>query len=143
MLQLQFPQYNFRIKKDGNRHLIFDEARRRWVTLSPEEWVRQNFLQYLVQVKHYPLSLIAVEKIIKLGELTKRFDVVVYQNRKPWMIVECKEANTPMNTAVIEQILRYNLALSARYFVITNGNQSFGYEVLENAFIELTDLPEL
>ena len=143
MLQLQFPQYNFRIKKDGNRHLIFDEARRRWVTLSPEEWVRQNFLQYLVQVKHYPLSLISVEKIIKVAGLTKRYDVVVYQNNKPWMVVECKETNTPMNTAVIEQILRYNMALFVKYFVITNGNQSFAYEICENAFIEITDLPEL
>jgi hypothetical protein len=143
MLQLQFPQYNFRIKKEGNKHLVFDEVRRRWVTLSPEEWVRQNFLQYLVQVKHYPLSLISVEKIIKLAGLTKRYDVVVYQNNKPWMVVECKETNTPMNTAVIEQILRYNMALFAKYFVITNGNQSFAYEIFENAFIEITDLPEL
>jgi len=143
MLQLQFPQYNFRIKKEGNKHLVFDEVRRRWVTLSPEEWVRQNFLQYLVQVKHYPLSLISVEKIIKVAGLTKRYDVVVYQNNKPWMVVECKETNTPMNTAVIEQILRYNMALFVKYFVITNGNQSFAYEICENAFIEITDLPEL
>ena len=143
MLQLQFPQYNFRIKKEGNKHLVFDEVRRRWVTLSPEEWVRQNFLQYLVQVKHYPLSLISVEKIIKVAGLTKRYDVVVYQNNKPWMVVECKETNTPMNTAVVEQILRYNIALFAKYFVITNGNQSFAYEICENTFIEITDLPEL
>jgi len=143
MLQLQFPQYNFRIKKEGNKHLVFDEVRRRWVTLSPEEWVRQNFLQYLVQVKHYPLSLISVEKIIKVAGLTKRYDVVVYQNNKPWMVVECKETNTPMNTAVIEQILRYNMALFVKYFVITNGYQSFAYEICENAFIEITDLPEL
>jgi len=122
---------------------VFDEVRRRWVTLSPEEWVRQNFLQYLMQVKHYPLSLISVEKIIKIGELRKRYDIVVYKNNKPWMVVECKETNSPLNTAVIEQILRYNMALTVQYLVVTNGNQSFGYEVFENSFIELTDLPDL
>ena len=143
MLQLHFPEYNFRIKKEGGKHLVFDEVRRRWVTLSPEEWVRQNFLQYLMQVKHYPLSLISVEKIIKIGELRKRYDIVVYKNNKPWMVVECKETNSPLNTAVIEQILRYNMALTVQYLVVTNGNQSFGYEVFENSFIELADLPGL
>ena len=141
MLQIHFPEYNFRIKKENNKHLVFDEVRRRWVTLSPEEWVRQNFLQYLIRVKHYPPSLISVEKIIKLGELTKRYDIVVYKDNKPWMVVECKETNTPLSTAVIEQILRYNMALSVQYLVVTNGNQSFGYEVYENSFVELDELP--
>ena len=72
MLQISFPQHNFRIKKENNRHLIFDEVRRLWVALTPEEWVRQNFLQYLVSVKKYSSSLISVEKIIKVGELKKK-----------------------------------------------------------------------
>ena len=81
MLQINFPQYNFRIKKEKNKHLIFDEVRRLWVTLTPEEWVRQNFLQYLIQVKNYPSSFISVEKIIKVGELKKRYDIVVYNKQ--------------------------------------------------------------
>jgi hypothetical protein len=68
---------------------------------------------------------------------------VVYKDDKPWMVVECKETNTPLNTAVIEQILRYNMALTVQYLVITNGNQNFGFEVFENSFIELSDLPVL
>jgi len=143
MLQITFPQHNFRIKKEKAKHAIFDEVRRLWVTLTPEEWVRQNFLQYLIQVKNYPPSLISVEKIIKVGELKKRYDIVVYHNNNPWMIVECKENNIPINTAVIEQVIRYNMALSISYFVVTNGIESFGYEIFGNSFKELNELPVL
>src|SRR6478609_8451726 len=105
MLNIHFPAYNFRIKQENKKHIIFDEVRRRWVSLTPEEWIRQNFLQYLMQVKHYPASVISVEKIIKVGELKKRYDIVVYNKNIPWLIVECKENNTTINTAVIEQVL--------------------------------------
>ena len=142
MLQINFPHHNFRIKKETNKHFIFDEVRRRWVTLTPEEWVRQNFLQYLMQVKKYPSSLISVEKIIKVGELTKRYDIVVYNKNNPWMIIECKESNTTIDTQVIEQVMRYNMALAINYFVVTNGAESFAYEILGNAFKELNDLPQ-
>jgi len=143
MLQINFPQHDFRIKKENNKHLIFDEVRRLWVTLTPEEWVRQNFLQYLISVKTYAASLISVEKIIKVGELKKRYDIVVYKNNLPWMIIECKKSNIIINTAVIEQVIRYNMALSISYFVVTNGNQSFAYEVSNNTFKELGDLPAM
>ena len=143
MLQVEFPQHHFKIKKEKNAHIIFDEVRKRWVTLTPEEWVRQNFLQYLMQEKKYPSSLISVEKLIKVGELKKRYDIVVYKNDIPWMIVECKENNVAINTAVIEQVLRYNIALSIQYFVLTNGNQNFAFEVSGNEFKELNDLPAL
>ena len=143
MLQVDFPQHHFKIKKEKNAYLIFDEVRKRWVMLTPEEWVRQNFLQYLMQEKKYPASLISVEKLIKVGELNKRYDIVVYKNDIPWMIVECKENNVAINTAVIEQVLRYNIALSIQYFVLTNGNQNFAFEVSGNEFKELNDLPAL
>ncbi|HQW94117.1 MAG TPA: type I restriction enzyme HsdR N-terminal domain-containing protein, partial [Ferruginibacter sp.] len=99
MIKIEYPPYQPKIKKDpafngrqADREFIFDEFRKRWVVLTPEEWVRQNFLQYLTQVKKYPASLIAVEKEIKTGELKNRFDIVVYDgNTKPWMMVECKE----------------------------------------------------
>jgi len=142
MLHIHFPVHNFRIKEENNKHIIFDEVRRRWVSLTPEEWIRQNFLQYLIKVKQYPSSIISVEKIIKVGELNKRYDIVVYNKNIPWLIVECKENNTTINTAVIEQVLRYNMALSIQYFVVTNGNQTFAYEVSGNLFKELDDLPE-
>jgi len=143
MLQINFPKHNFRIKKEKERQLIFDELRRLWVVLTPEEWVRQNFLQYLIQVKKYPASLISVEKIIKVGELKKRYDIVVYKKNIPWIIVECKERNTAINTAVIEQVMRYNMALSISFFIVTNGAESFAYEISGNSFKELSDLPAL
>jgi hypothetical protein len=141
MLQINFPKHNFRIKKEKEHHLIFDEVRRLWVVLTPEEWVRQNFLQYLIQVKKYPSSLISVEKIIKVGELKKRYDIVVYNKNNPWIIVECKESDTLINTAVIDQVLRYNMALSISCFIVTNGAESFAYEISGNSFKELSDLP--
>ncbi len=142
MLRLQFPQHNFRIKKQNNSHFIFDEVRRSWVTLTPEEWVRQNVLQYLIQEKKYPPSVISVEKIITVGELKKRYDVVVYKKNLPWLIVECKEENVAINAAVIEQVLRYNMALSVKYFVVTNGSQNFAYEIADGLFKELKKLPD-
>lgn len=87
----------FKIKAINGKDQIFDPFRKTWVVLTPEEWVRQNLLQYLVQTLHYPSSLIAVEKEIKLGELSKRFDIVVYKNELAWMIIECKEAKVALN----------------------------------------------
>ena len=142
MLLVKYPQNNFKIKTENNREYIFDEVRLKWVALTPEEWVRQNFLQYLLHEKKYPKALCAVEKMIKLGELKKRCDIVVYKNSLPWMIIECKEMSTILNTIVIEQILRYHMALPAEYLIITNGNLSFGYQVLNNSVIELHELPE-
>ncbi len=141
MLQVNFPIHNFRIKKEKEHHLIFDEVRRLWVVLTPEEWVRQNFLRYLIQVKKYPSSLISVEKLIKVGELKKRYDIVVYNKNNPWIVVECKEPDTPINAAVIDQVLRYNMALSISCFIVTNGAESFAYEISGNSFKELSDLP--
>jgi len=141
MLQINYPDYNFRIKKEKNKELIFDEVRLQWIILTPEEWIRQNFLQYLIRVKEYPKSLLSIEKIISLGELKKRCDIVVYKNNLPWMIVECKEMNTDLKVPVLEQILRYNIGLPVKYLVLTNGNKTFAFELSENGLIEINELP--
>jgi hypothetical protein len=141
MLQINYPEYNFRIKKEKNKELIFDEVRLQWITLTPEEWIRQNFLQYLIKIKKYPKSLLSVEKIISLGELKKRCDIVVYKNDLPWMIVECKEMNIDLKVPVLEQILRYNIGLPVKYLVLTNGNKTFAFELLKNGLIEINELP--
>ncbi len=141
MLEINYPEYNFRIKKEKNKEFIFDIVRLQWITLTPEEWIRQNFLQYLVQIKNYPASLISIEKLITLGELKKRYDIVVYKNSLPWMIVECKEMNVGLKVPVLEQILRYNIALPVKYLVITNGKKTFAFEISLNGLIEIDDLP--
>ncbi|MGF2414886.1 MAG: type I restriction enzyme HsdR N-terminal domain-containing protein, partial [Ferruginibacter sp.] len=112
------------------------------VILTPEEWVRQNFLQYLIQVKEYPASLIAVEKEIKLGELKKRFDIVVYDKlSQPWMIIECKEMNVDLSKNVLDQVLRYNITMQVPYLVITNGSYCMAFQCSDNKLIELEELP--
>ncbi|MEJ7821855.1 MAG: type I restriction enzyme HsdR N-terminal domain-containing protein, partial [Chitinophagaceae bacterium] len=91
MIKINYPEHTFKIKKEKNIESIFDAFRKRWIVLTPEEWVRQNILQYLTEIKKYPSALIAIEKEIYLGELKKRCDVVIYdRNSLPWMIIECK-----------------------------------------------------
>ncbi len=141
MLEINFPENKFRIKKEKGKEMIFDVVRSKWVTLTPEEWIRQNFLQYLLQVKNYPKSLLSIEKIINLGELKKRCDIVVYKENLPWMIVECKEMNVDLNTAVLEQILRYKMVLPVKYLVLTNGKKTLGFQLKSDGFIEIYELP--
>ena len=144
MIKIEYPSYQPKIKKENNKELIFDEVRKRWVILTPEEWVRQNFLNYLTGIKKYPASLIAIEKEVKLGELKKRFDIVVYdRNSKPWMIVECKEMNVALGKIVLDQVLRYNISLNVPYLVITNGNYCMALLLKDSAMTEIDSLPEL
>jgi len=90
MILVDFPSYDFKVQSIGGKDQIFDPCRKKWVALTPEEWVRQNLLQYLIQVCKYPIELIAIEKKIQLGPLNKRFDILVYHGTTPWMIIECK-----------------------------------------------------
>jgi hypothetical protein len=142
MIKIDYPSHPFKIKMEEDKELIFDEHRKIWVRLTPEEWVRQNFLQYLVKVKNYPLSLIAVEKEIRLGELKKRFDILVYDSiHQPWMMIECKSMDIVIDQKVMEQLLRYNISVPVRFLVITNGSYVYGYERTEGRIELLSDLP--
>ncbi|WP_207492733.1 type I restriction enzyme HsdR N-terminal domain-containing protein [Aridibaculum aurantiacum] len=142
MINIQYPKFPFKIKNEASREVIFDECRKQWVTLTPEEWVRQNFLQYLVQVKQYPASLIAVEKEILVADVKKRFDVLVYKNAKPWMVVECKEMNVPLSEATIRQVLNYNIQLQVEYIVITNGSNTFAMQIKDGQHKWVEEMPE-
>jgi hypothetical protein len=142
MIKIQYPPYQPKIKKEDTREFIFDEVRKRWVVLTPEEWVRQNFLQYIIAEKKYQASLIAVEKEIKLGDLKRRFDIVVYdKDSRPWMIIECKEMNVGLSKQVLDQVLRYNIAMQVPYLVITNGSYCMAFQCSDNKLIELEELP--
>lgn len=142
MVHIVYPPYQPRIKKENNKEFIFDPLRKRWAVLTPEEWVRQHFLAYLTEVMQYPASLVAVEREISLPGLKKRFDIVVYnRDAQPWMLVECKEMNVPLNAAVLDQVLRYNQVISAAYFVITNGNDCYAFAGKEGRLEELEVLP--
>jgi hypothetical protein len=143
MIKIEYPANDFRIKNEKNIELIFDRFRKRWLVLTGEEWVRQNFLRYIIEVKNYPSSLIAIEKEIYLGELKKRCDIVIYgRDTLPWMIIECKEMNERLNSKVLDQVLRYHITLPAKYLIVTNGSYCFGFEKRDEQFYEINELPK-
>jgi len=120
--KLNFPTYSFRLKNSKNKRLIFDEIRKKFMVLQPEEWVRQHCVQYLIQVKKYPKSLINIEKELHVNDLKKRYDIVVFNSDGSiHLIVECKAPKITINQTTFDQIARYNLALKANYLMITNG----------------------
>lgn len=141
MISINYPKPDFRMKHEDGKEWIFDSFRKQWVRLTPEEWVRQNMLQYLLQILKYPASLIAVEKEIALGELKKRFDILVYRDAKPWMIIECKEMNVPLSESVLKQILNYNITVQAAFIIITNGTDTAGFTVHNGQAIPIIELP--
>lgn len=144
MIKIEYPAYQPKIKIQDGKELIFDGVRKKWMILTPEEWVRQNFLQYLIHVKKYPTTLIAVEKEIRLGDLKKRFDIVVYDSyTKPWMIIECKEMNVALDKTVLDQALRYNMVMQVPYLVITNGSYCMAVTSANSQMTELEELPVL
>src|SRR5664279_5005583 len=128
MIKIEFPKNKVTVRQQAGLKEVFDVIRKRWLQLSPEEWVRQHMIQYLL-LKKYQSSLIAVEKEIKLGELSKRCDLVVYtRDTKPFMIIECKEMKVALSEKTLEQILRYHITLPASYLIITNGSYCYGFQ---------------
>ncbi len=143
MISIQYPPPSFKIEHRGDRPYIFDPIRRKWLLLQDEEWVRQNFVQYLLQVMQYPQSMIALEKKIYLGELKKRFDILVYDPfHQPWMLIECKSQKVPITENVLHQVLRYNMSIPAPYLVLTNGGDHYGWQKIENRLLPITALPK-
>lgn len=143
MLSINYPEYRFQIKQDAGKDIIFDPLRKKWLLLTPEEWVRQNFVQYLIQVKKYPAALIAMEKMIRLGELKKRFDILVYDsNHLPWMMIECKAPAIKLDESVLHQLLRYHISVPTGLLIISNGEYSYGWEKKEQRLQLIQELPE-
>lgn len=122
MQKLNFPDYTFRFKNSENKVAIFDDIRKKFIILTPEEWVRQHVVKFLLTEKKYPLSLINVEKILKINGLTKRYDVVVYQpDGTIFLLVECKAPGVMISQHTFDQIARYNMSLNATHMMVTNG----------------------
>ena len=141
MLKIEFPQGKVEVRSRQLHPEIFDVIRKKWLKLTPEEWVRQLMIQYLLG-RHYPDSLMAVEKKIKVGELSKRCDIVVYnRNMQPFMIVECKKMEVVLSEKTLQQILRYHITLRCPYLLITNGQYAFCYEKVGHQFAEIDELP--
>jgi hypothetical protein len=126
MQKLNFPEYEFRFKSKENKRLIFDEIRKKFIILTPEEWVRQHVIRYLVLDKNYPASHLSVEKQLKLHDTVKRYDIVVY-NRDGGieLIVECKAPSIKISQDTFDQIARYNFVLNANLLMVTNGLEHY------------------
>ena len=128
MITVQYPEPQFRMKKENGKQYIFDAIRKVWLLLTEEEWVRQNFVNYLITQLNYPSAVIAIEKEILLNDLKKRFDILVYdKEHKPWMLIECKEPKVNLSEDVLQQVLRYNISVPVEYIVITNGSATVGW----------------
>lgn len=142
MININYPKPEFRTKKENGKEFIFDEIRRQWIVITDEEWVRQNFIQYLVRIHHYPAEMIAVEKEIQLGELKKRFDVLVYDKlHQPWMLIECKASDITLDEKTFQQVLRYNISVPVTFLVITNGQYTVGWEKNGKELKEIQQMP--
>jgi hypothetical protein len=140
-LSIAYPEPDFRIRTEQGRQVIWDQVRKKYVALTVEEWVRQNFLRYLTGVMGYPPLLMSVEKEIRLGELKKRCDIVVYRNSRPWMIVECKAPGTPLSGKALLQLLGYNMSLQVSYLVLTNGERTYAVQCLQTGGRYIERLP--
>ena len=125
-----------------NKTVVFDPLRRQWVSLTPEEQVRQKMLHFLVETRKVPAGLVAVEYSIKVNNLPKRADIVVFNNLgEPQMIVECKAESVPITKKVLDQAIRYYSGLKVKYLTLTNGKTMFCYQITDGKLEVLTEFP--
>jgi hypothetical protein len=141
MFSITYSTYDFKIKEVAAQPYIFDIIRKKWLVLTPEEWVRQNFIHYLMVEKKYPKNNIAVEKRIKTFETNSRFDIVVYDDQqKPLLIIECKNRKIQLDDAVVQQVLNYQSIIQSKYLLVTNGDFVVGW-LLGNIVQQLKEIP--
>jgi hypothetical protein len=144
MQKLNLPTYKLRVKSKENKFAIFDIIRKKYVILTPEEWVRQHIIHYLIEDKNYPISLISVEKKLRVNKLTKRTDILVFNtNGMPDIIVECKAPTVKITQDTFDQIARYNLTLNANYLIVSNGLKHFycAMDVENEQYVLLDNIP--
>ncbi len=144
MRDLNFPDFQFRFKINENKRFIFDDIRKKYVLLTPEEWVRQHVVQFLIKIKKYPQSYINVEKVVKINNMNKRYDIVVFTPTGTiFLLVECKEPSVKITQTVFDQIARYNMSLNAQFLMVTNGLDHYycKLDYVNKKYQFLTDLP--
>jgi hypothetical protein len=141
---LHFPQYPFKLRGNAGSEEVWDEVRRKWVVCTPEEWVRQHLLRYLMEEKGYPKGLLSVEKGLKVNGLSRRTDVAVYsRQQEPLLLAECKAPEVTLSQATFDQVSRYNLTLRVPYLLITNGLQHYCCKINleEGSYSFLKEIP--
>ena len=143
MKELCLPPFDYRVKKENGQVWIFDTIRKRYVVLTPEEWVRQHVIHFLAGHRRYPARLMAVEREIDVCGQRRRFDIVCYDRQSdPCLIVECKAPTVVLSQATFDQAFQYNLTVMARYVAITNGCELYCGEIVPGKGIcLLPDIP--
>lgn len=137
MIDLDLTRAELKLKKEGSRTLVFDPVRRKWIVLTPEEHVRQALLHHCIGVLHYPPALVAVEKTISIGTLSRRYDIVVYNRlHQPWLLAECKAPEVPVGEAALHQLLHYQSIVQGRYWVLCNGISTYCADAADPARIQ-------
>ena len=142
MKKLNLPLFEFKIKKEKMNNIIFDEIRKKWIILTPEEWIRQNFIKYIIS-KNYPASHINCEKVFYINKVQKRYDIVVYDSSgKVEILVECKSSDIKINKDHFDQVMRYNIELKSKRIIITNGveNYYFKFDSITKEYTQEKDL---
>lgn len=145
MHELNLPPFGVKIKKTDSFLSVWDILRRKYVALTPEEWVRQHFINYLITEKGYPQSLITNEQQIMLNNTKKRCDSVVYNNElKPMVIVEYKAPDVKITQETFNQIVRYNMVLKVDYLIVSNGMEHYCCKIDYNnmSYSFLPEIPE-
>jgi len=130
VIKITFPSYNFKLNKKENKEIIFDEVRRKWVALTPEEWVRQHLISFLHLHQGYALEKIGVEKQLLYDGFTKRWDIVVFNSQfEPAILIECKAPEIKLSHEVFMQIATYQQKLNAECLILSNGQTHLIYEI--------------
>lgn len=143
-MRLNLPEYDFNIKKSNGTHVIYDPLRRRYVTLTPEEWVRQHFVQFLVHERNFPFALMANEVSIMQNGIKRRCDTLVADRHgKPFVIIEYKSPQVQVTQTTFNQIVRYNMVLHAKYLIVSNGIKHYCcmIDYSNNTYKFLADIP--
>lgn len=144
-MHLNLPACQFQIMRSVDGDKIFDRLRKKFVALTPEEWVRQNFVNYLVEYKGFPVSLMANEVAITLNNTRRRCDTVVYSKMaEPLVIIEYKASSVEITQQVFDQIVRYNMVLRAQYLIVSNGLNHYccSIDYDNNSYKFIKDIPD-
>jgi len=143
MVVLNLPEFDVKLKKSEGKVWIFDGIRKKYLVLTPEEWVRQHLIHYFMDQLNYPKSLIRIEQGLKYNQLQKRSDIIVFdRNGNPWMIVECKAPDVKLNQSSVQQVAVYNSSIKAKYVAVSNGMKHVCYELTGSNIVLLKNFPK-
>lgn len=143
MIELNLPTFEYKLKKTDNKPFIYDIIRKKYIVLTPEEWVRQHFIHLLINQYQYPKALFAVETGLKYNKMQKRSDILILsRDGSPFLLVECKAPNIAIRDSTFSQIARYNFTIQPQFLAVTNGLNHFCFQARNGKVTYLPDFPK-